>query len=375
MHSQKGPNLLPSIDIKAQYYAARIFHANVRLRALPFLDRAPYCTLFVNEVLTALKYLSSLEAGARVPASIIDAQDVLLRTSTSGEKGWSFSPFDIVFGSPEELFKGSLDPDLWWREEYDVAERRAKEVNVSADDLKNAYQVPSSTDLPDAPSLPLASAASPPTSDSSTHKRRQDDEDIISEDARDVDYTPRPTKRPRGRPRKSNPPPADPIGTNPRRLGDDPEKDGLPANAIVVTVDKPKNQGGVNRYHVGTTSSPRNPTPCISCHAAGTKYCFIGKKGHCTLCSLRRQTCIAMRNALGETARENLARQSSLDHDSVPNAGCGRFDVHIDGQTSEEQRKADDDRQTQSINVPPLARGQVGSSPFSVPVCITERWQ
>ncbi|KAI0047089.1 hypothetical protein FA95DRAFT_1559438 [Auriscalpium vulgare] len=340
MYLQNISELLAGYDEKALYYAARITLANLRLRALLPDSRPPYFTLFANETLTALRYLSSLKTAGHVPLTIVSARDALLEATASGAEGWNFNQFSVNLESEKYAkFEGSLEPDLWWEDTFDVASRRAKEVNVSLEDVRNAWGYQHWPTSPrDAPYQTIAPAllAPPPTLDRRIRKRdddQDDDEDEYEDEdehelaSLDDTYSPRSAKRWGKRPRTSS---LRPVSTAPRKLADSENEHELPADAIVVAIKK-TGRAGRNRYLIGTTSSPRMAVQCDGCFAAGDFPCIAGTTDHCTLCSMRRQVCHPRQSSAltaptsehtpaAQVAEKTARRQTPVEHTELDRA-------------------------------------------------------
>ncbi|KAI0048293.1 hypothetical protein FA95DRAFT_1098577 [Auriscalpium vulgare] len=300
------------------------------------------CGFVLWQFLTALHTTIFMRTKcANFPALIIRAQAALLRAPTSGAQAWSFDPFDVEIGSPVEVkFDGSLLPDTWWWDEWVNVSNRSAQLNVSMEDIRNAYKYPdisttsvdiqyqymptptsapispepsrtapsplllasyssASRNVDTGPHISHASHAAPisPPERKRVHKGGDDD------DAGNSTHVPSSTKRPKGRPRKSETWTASEISFVHRRLDVDDDESELPPDAIVVRIDP-------SRYLVGLSSSPRNIAQCVGCYAAGNAPCFKGPITVCTLCSLRKRPCKPLQQpalaSLAEPLQETL---------------------------------------------------------------------
>ncbi|KAI0047095.1 hypothetical protein FA95DRAFT_1285766 [Auriscalpium vulgare] len=354
-------------DRKALYHAARIYTANARIRALSLSLRAPYYNLYANEVLTALRYVSSLTRGTNFPAIIIRAQAALLQAPASGAQEWSFNPSDVEIGFYEVEYAGYIFSDAWWNESGITASNRSAQLNVAKEDIMDAYKrpdtVPTTVDIQHMPSpmsAPISLAPShstpspalpnyhtlrnavtpriPPPSQPalilSAERKR-----VHKGDAEDSTHAPSATKRPRGRPRKSEARPANKIIFVHRRLAEYEDESELPADAIIVRINS-------NRYLVGLSSSPRNIAQCEACSAAGAT-CFKGPNEACTLCSLRKRPCKPLQQSglatravpLQDNARAKKGNRISDYFDKLPDTSAAANGIRpgiLTGQSAQE---------------------------------------
>ncbi|KAI0047094.1 hypothetical protein FA95DRAFT_1285592 [Auriscalpium vulgare] len=135
---------LPHYDPNALRLAARLYSATSRLQNKTTADRVPYLMLLANEVLAVLRYISG--EGLKpddFPRLILRAQDVLLSPEANGSQGWSFNPFHFRIGMRSSIpWDGPLGANPWWEYDAETAVKVSRRLNVTPDDIRNAYTHP-----------------------------------------------------------------------------------------------------------------------------------------------------------------------------------------------------------------------------------------
>ncbi|KAI0047086.1 hypothetical protein FA95DRAFT_1679311 [Auriscalpium vulgare] len=322
--------LMCSDGERVQYLAARIRAAVLHLRSLTQDGvRATYYPYLAAEFSRALKVCSELASAIQIPIVIYSAKAALLRAANGFQQyGWTFDVFGFDIGSSEDIaYSGSLEPEIWWTSDTHTAlPFQTREVKLEELDHPLPPLLPSAASV-DASTSPADSLSSPPTPPPLEVNRAQ----VIS-------FPPPETtnpdlKRKRHRPRKDPVVPSATDNPLPKKKGrprmypklpaiDDPAyprllraaaphaPEFIPSNALIVKIGAAIEKDGkveeeIQRYLIGTSSSPKSAVPCVRCCSIEGAVCLAARRDSCMLCVLRDEICV---QNLGAISNKGIPR-------------------------------------------------------------------